>query len=71
MGGRYVFPENLKRLREAAFMTQRQLAKKIYVSQAIVSAWETGTKIPQLDRLSDIAAVLGCKPSKLIDPWED
>ena len=71
MGGRYVFPENLRRLREGAFMTQRQLATKIYVSQAIVSAWESGAKVPQLDRLSDIAAALGCKPSKLIDPWEE
>ena len=71
MGGVYCFPQNLKRLREARGLSQRQLARKIFVSQAALSAWERGQKTPQIDRLCDIAAALGCKPSKLIDPWED
>ena len=71
MGGGYCLPDNLRRLRERRGLSQRQLARKIFVSQAALSAWETGQKIPALDRLSDLAEALGCNPSKLIDPWEE
>ena len=40
------FSENLKKLREAKGMTQKDLATKLGVSSRIVSYYETGKSIP-------------------------
>lgn len=42
------FSENLKKLREAKGMTQKDLATKLGVSSRIVSYYETGKSIPKV-----------------------
>lgn len=51
---------NIKRLREAAGMTQAELANKIGVTQPIVASWETGVKSPRAAKLPKLAQILGC-----------
>lgn len=57
--------EQLKKLREAAKLTQKQAAKKIGVVQSSVSMWETGESIPQTKILVKIAEVYGCSVAEL------
>lgn len=50
------------RIREARLargMTQKELAKKVGVSEVAVSYWENGQAMPQTARLRRIAGVLG------------
>ena len=63
----YVFPARLKRERLKRGLTQQSLAKKIGLSQQAVASWETGAKIPTIDRVIDVARALKIRPSMLID----
>lgn len=45
----------LKQLRNEQGMTQEQLAEKLNVSRRTVSRWETGTNMPDLDLLIEMA----------------
>jgi len=52
------FSEALIAAREAAGMSQVELAEAIEVSQGTVSKWERGEKMPRFDRLARIANAL-------------
>ncbi len=45
----------LKDLRKEKGLTQEQLAETLNVSRRTVSRWETGSNMPDLDLLMDIA----------------
>ena len=47
--------EFLKELRKEKNMTQEQLADKFFVSRRTVSRWETGSNMPDLDVLVELA----------------
>lgn len=47
-------------------MTQKELAAVLRVSPSTVSSWETSSKYPTIDRLYDIARVLGVSVTMLI-----
>lgn len=51
---------NIKKLREAADMTQRELAARVHVAQAAVARWERGLADPTWDKAPALAQVLGC-----------
>ena len=51
---------NLRKLRLQAGLTQVQLAKKMKVTQASVTAWDTGKSFPTGDKLPKLAKILGC-----------
>ncbi|MBR2697535.1 MAG: helix-turn-helix transcriptional regulator [Clostridia bacterium] len=57
--------KGLKRCREAAGLSQPQLAAALGLTRMAVSAWETGTALPQADKLPAIARVLGCSIDEL------
>lgn len=57
--------EQLKALREAANLTQKEAAAKLGVVQSAVSMWETGESKPKTGILPKIAAVYGCSISEL------
>lgn len=63
---KYSFAENLKMYREERDMTQKELAAILRVSPSTVSSWETSSKYPTIDRLYDIARVLGVSVTMLI-----
>ena len=49
----------LLRLREAAGLTQRELADRAGASQKSVSSWEAGERVPSPAALARLAAALG------------
>lgn len=53
------FGEYISVLRKEKGFTQKELAKKLYVSDKAISKWETGKSIPDLPTLSSLAEVLG------------
>ena len=48
----------LRQLREAAGLTQRELGNRIGVSGQAVAQWETGIKRPSVENLTKLADVL-------------
>lgn len=57
----------LKQLRKEKNMTQEQLAEKFYVSGRTVSRWETGTNMPDLSILVELADFYDVDIREIID----
>ncbi len=51
--------ENIKRYREHAGLTQKQLGEKMGVSQQMIASYENGTRKPKPETLTKIANALG------------
>jgi HTH-type transcriptional regulator, cell division transcriptional repressor len=60
MGGR------LSRARDALGLSTAQLARRLGVQTATISAWETDRSQPRANRLSMLAGVLNVSPSWLL-----
>jgi len=62
----------LKEARAAAkpWLSQRDLADKLGVTGAAVSAWEAGVSVPRSDLLPQIARVLGVTVQYLVSGSE-
>lgn len=54
-----VIGEALKRARERAGLTQKQLADMLYVDTSLICRWEKGQRKVSLQQLSVILDVLG------------
>jgi transcriptional regulator with XRE-family HTH domain len=63
----YDIGPRLRRYREAQNLSQKELAKRIGVSNSRVSNWEQGINRPDVDILADICTVLNISPSELLD----
>ena len=59
--------EFLKHLRKDKGLTQEQLAEHFYVSSRTVSRWETGSNMPDLDLLIDLADFYDVDIREIID----
>ena len=59
---------NIKELREAAGLSQQQLAAAMGVLQSAVSNWETEIALPRARQLPALAAALGCTINDLFVP---
>lgn len=59
----------IKRAREATGLSQKELAKAIYVSEALVGAWETSRRVPKPDVMARLVETLGASDmmSRLLD----
>ncbi|MCL5780435.1 MAG: helix-turn-helix transcriptional regulator [Firmicutes bacterium] len=57
----------LKQLREAAGLSQAELAAKVGVTQGFISHIEIGVRNPTLKLTKALARALGVKPSALIE----
>ncbi len=57
----------LKELRKEKGLTQEQLAESLGTSRRTVSRWETGSNMPDLDILIDIADFYGVELRELLD----
>lgn len=60
------YSDNIKRLRQAAKLTQAQLAEKVNVEQPTVQRWESGKRKPSIDDLEGVAGALGVSLSELV-----
>lgn len=50
---------NIRKLREQAGFTQKELAEMLYVSDKVVSKWERGESLPDPETLVKIAGIFG------------
>ena len=57
----------IRKYRESNNMSQKELAKKIGVSNSRVSNWEQGINRPDVDFLASICKALNVSPSELLD----
>ena len=51
---------NIKQLREAAGMTQAELAAKMQLTTPSITKWELGRANPTYDSLIQLAEIFGC-----------
>lgn len=58
--------DNIKRMREAANMSQNGLAKRAGIAQATLSAIERSTKNPSVETVKLLAVALGCTTADLM-----
>lgn len=56
----------IKKQRELLNISQVDLAKKIGVTQGMISQWESGEFLPRAERLPMIAEVLECTVDDLL-----
>ncbi len=63
---RQVVGERVRERREAAGLTQAELARRVYVSRQTVNNWETGKTLIDVQSLTLVADVLGTSASELL-----
>lgn len=56
----------IKKHREAAGMSQQELAEKMKVTQSAVAKWENGETRPRVDKLAEMAELFGCSMDELM-----
>ena len=59
--------EYLKHLRKEKGLTQEQLAERFHISSRTVSRWETGSNMPDLDMLIELADFYNVDIREIID----
>lgn len=62
------FPEKLFNLRKSQNLSQKELAKRLGVSQASVNYWEKGQRTPSIDAARTIAEYFNIDTSALLNP---
>ena len=60
-------PAVLKRYRNAARLSQQQLADSVGIAKSYISSLELGYRAPHLNLLVKIASALNVRPGELID----
>lgn len=60
------FRTNIKKLRKEKHMTQEELANRVGVSKAMISAYETEIRYPSYDVLIKLASVFGVTTDYLL-----
>lgn len=60
-------PAVLRRYRDAAGLSQQELADQVGISKSYISSLELGYRAPNLNLLVKIAQTLGIKAGKLVD----
>lgn len=61
------FGRFVSQLRKEKEMTQKELARKLYISDKAVSKWETGQSIPTVDLLIPLSEILGVTVTELLE----
>ena len=61
----------IKKHREAAGMSQQELADKVGVKRSAVAMWETGKAMPRADKLAEMAQLFGCSIEELMKREEE
>lgn len=62
-----VFAKNLNDYMAAFEMNKTELAKRMGVSNTIVSYWASGEKLPRMDKIQHLSKIFGCTNSDLLD----
>ena len=62
--------EKIAELRKLNNMTQRELAERLNVSDKVISKWETGKSLPDVETMLRLSKILGVSISELYDSVE-
>ena len=65
------FGKFLRRKREECGLTQKEMARRLYVTESAVSKWERGISYPDISLVSQICGVLNISEHELITASED
>jgi transcriptional regulator with XRE-family HTH domain len=57
--------KNIKNLRERAGITQEEMAAQFRIDRSAIAKWETGCAKPSVDKLPQLARILGCTIDEL------
>ena len=68
---REVFTDNLKRYVLLSGKTQKEIAKAVGVTPATFCDWMNFRSVPRMDKLQDLADILGVKISDLVEEVEN
>lgn len=60
-------PAVIRRFRDAAGLSQRDLADSVGISKSYISSLELGYRAPNLNLLVKIARALGVRPGAMLD----
>jgi transcriptional regulator with XRE-family HTH domain len=63
-----LFGPRLREFREGAGLSQKELAEKMGVRQVTISAWEVGTRGPDLPMLVKLAEFFGVTVNDFLEP---
>ena len=66
MSAEEIFGKRLAELRAQRNLTVSQLAEQLFVSKSTVSRWENGSRMPDLNMLSRVAAFFGVPYTELL-----
>ena len=66
----FLFSQQLKILREEKDISQKELAKRLFVSAQAVSKWEKDKSSPNPETLAKIADILGVSADYLLERTE-
>lgn len=61
-----LFAETFKKLRTERGLSQKELAKKLYVAQSTVARWENGSRLPDAEMIFQLAHHLGVDAGMLL-----
>lgn len=64
------FGERIRSLRESSGLTQEELAQKMGLTRPAVGRWESGRAKPRLDKLEQLAGILGTSAYYLLNGEE-
>lgn len=56
----------MRELRKTKGLTQSQLARRLYVSQMLVSYWEKGIREPSCSMIIRLSIVLDCSVEQIV-----
>lgn len=65
-----MFKERLKEARQMNGISQRELARKVFLSQQTIGKYETGVATPSPEMVKKMAAVLGVSVGWLLEAEE-
>lgn len=57
---------NIKKAREKAGLTQKELADKLGLAQSTIAMWETENSLPRTNKLPILAKLLNCTTDELL-----
>lgn len=61
-----LFADTLRKLRTEKELSQRELAKRMYVTRSTVARWENGSRLPDAMMMSRLAECLGVDVGELL-----
>lgn len=66
-----IIAKNIRRMREDAGLTQKELADKLYVSDNVVSKWERGESLPDSETVARLAEIFGVEAGAIVYDGND